>query len=248
MADYRHHIASVSLSLLLIVVTIGALPVVALEADSSYARPTTPGATADYRVALVAQEGDSITETGLRSVTLDFTADPDFSGSTANVTARNTSIRIGQSDTNGTTPAGPVSVSKPPANDRVTVNLLSPYRDLQPGDRIIVEVGNVTNSAIAAQGVQGLRGFALNVSATSSQNVTVGPVQTRYTLNASAQPSPAGTTTPTTAPETTGTSSSATVITLRPSPTGTNTTAAQPPNTTTNPAMSAIAGIKASAG
>lgn len=172
-----------------------ALPAVALSADSAYTRPTTPGAIGEYRISMIAEQGDPIDQGGLRSVTLDFSADSDFSGSVGGVMARDVEVRIGQGNGSGTVPAGPVEVSTNPAGNRLEITLLSPYQDVQPGDRIVVSVDNVRNSQIATQGVSGLRGFALGVSATNPQGVTAGPVQTRYTLNASQEP-PNATATP----------------------------------------------------
>jgi PGF-CTERM protein len=164
-----------------------AAPATALSADASV-DDTAPGAVGDYRVTLRPEAGDAVVENGLKSVTLDFSADRDFSGDLGNLSDRDVEIRVG--DGNGTVPAGEASVNQ--SGSEVTVTLERAFTGIEPGDRIVVNVYGVTNTEIAIQNPQSLRGFALDVSATGPQGNTSGPVEARYTIdpNATAQRTP----------------------------------------------------------
>ena len=188
MIDSYGRIVAVSLVLLTVFGAISALPVIALEPDSgsTYANPPAPGATAEYRVTVVAGQNDSVTRNGLKRVTLNYDADPDFSGSVAGVTARDVEVRITPPDANGSVPAGPVDVSTNPAGDRLVITLTSAYRNVRPGSQISVRVDNVRNTEIAIPDPQGLRGFALDVTTSDPQGNTDGPVEVRYTIDPNA--------------------------------------------------------------
>lgn len=164
-----------------------AAPATALSADASV-DDTAPGAVGDYRVTLRPEAGDAIVENGLKSVTLDFSADRDYSGDLGNLSDRDVEVRVG--DGNGTVPAGKTSVNQ--SGSEVTVTLERAFTGIEPGDRIVVNVYGVTNTEIAIQNPQSLRGFALDVSATGPQGNTSGPVEARYTIdpNATAQRTP----------------------------------------------------------
>jgi PGF-CTERM protein len=188
MIDSYGRIVAVSLVLLTVFGAISALPAIALEPDSgsTYANPPAPGATAEYRVTVVAGQNDSVTRNGLKRVTLNYDADPDFSGSVAGVTARDVEVRITPPDANGSVPAGPVDVSTNPAGDRLVITLTSAYRNVRPGSQISVRVDNVRNTEIAIPDPQGLRGFALDVTTSDPQGNTDGPVEVRYTIDPNA--------------------------------------------------------------
>lgn len=206
MISSHRRVVAVSLALLTVLGAVAALPALALEPDSgsTYARPAAPGATAAYHVVVGAQPGDSITQNGLKTVTLDYGADPDFSGSVAGVTARDVDVRVTAPGGNGTVPAGPVQVSTNPAGDRLTVTLLSTYQNVRPGTQIIVNVRGVRNTEIAIPDPQGPRGFALDVSASGPQGNTDGPVEVRYTIDPDAT-APNATQTANASTQTTGT-------------------------------------------
>ena len=188
MIDSYGRIVAVSLVLLTVFGAISALPAIALEPDSgsTYANPPAPGATAEYRVTVVAGQNDSVTRNGLKRVTLNYDADPDFSGSVAGVTARDVEVRITPPDANGSVPAGPVDVSTNPAGDRLVITLTSAYQNVRPGSQISVRVDNVRNTEIAIPDPQGLRGFALDVTTSDPQGNTDGPVEVRYTIDPNA--------------------------------------------------------------
>ncbi|PSP73787.1 hypothetical protein BRC86_08110 [Halobacteriales archaeon QS_3_64_16] len=188
MIGSRGRIVALSLALLTISGAVTALPALALEANSgsTYTRPTAPGATGEFRATMIAERGDNITQNGLKTVTLDFSADPDYSGSVAGVTPRDISLRVTAPSGNGTVPAGPVRVSSNPAGDRLTVTLLSAYQNVQPGDEISVRIDGVRNTEIAIPDPQGPRGFALDASVSDPQGSTDGPVELRYSIDPNA--------------------------------------------------------------
>lgn len=203
---------AVFIATLTIVGVVFAFPVVALQGDSSstYTDPRAPGAVAEYRVTVVTERGDSVVQNGLKRLTLNFAADPDFSGSVSNVGPRDVDVRVGNGST-GLRSVGPVTVSTSPSGDRLTITLSSAYNAVEPGDRIVVVANDVRNTRIAIPDPQGVRQFALDVTAGDPQGNTDGPVEVRYEIdpnatapNTTAAPSPTPTLTPnvTTSPTT----------------------------------------------
>ena len=162
-------------------------PGAALSADATVDDPA-PGAVGDYTVTLEPEAGDAVTENGLKSVTLDFGADRDYSGDLGNLSAQDVEVRVG--DSNGTVWAGETNVSQD--GSEVTITLQQAFENIKPGDRIVVRVFGVTNTDIALRNAQTLRGFALRASATDPEGNTDGPVEARYTIdpNATAQQTP----------------------------------------------------------
>jgi len=163
------------------VVTLGA----ALEADSgsTYANPEAPGATATYRITVVAEQNDTVVRNGLERITLNYGADSDFSGSLNGVTARDVDVTIWGGEEKRS-----VSVAKISTNSKgswMTINLRRSY-NIEPGEEISIEVTEVDSSEIAIQNPQGPRGFALNVRVLDGQGHGDGPVETRYTLDPNA--------------------------------------------------------------
>lgn len=158
-------------------------PGAALSADATVDDPA-PGAVGDYTVTFEPEAGDAVTENGLKSVTLDFGADRDYSGDLGNLTARDVEVRVG--DDNGTVWAGETNVSQ--NGSEVTITLQQAFANIQPGDRIVVRVFGVTNTDIALRNAQTLRGFAIRASATSPEGNTDGPVEARYAIDPEATP------------------------------------------------------------
>jgi PGF-CTERM protein len=183
----RHRVL---LILLILVVTVaGSGSVAALRADSgsTYASPSGPGATATYTATVVAQRGDVVTRSGLKRIRLDFSADPDFSGRLDNVSARDVTVRVEDGRTEDTRRVGPVWTVANSTEGMVRIALKSAYTKIQPGDEIVVEVADVTNTEIAIENPSGLRGFALDVAVGNSQGQFDGPVEVRYTIDPNAQ-------------------------------------------------------------
>jgi PGF-CTERM protein len=188
MTGSHERIIALSLALLTVFGVVAALPALALEPDSgsTYVNPSAPGATGEFRATVVAERGDNITQNGLKTVTLDFSADPDYSGSIAGVTPRDVEVRATAASGNGTVPAGPVRVSSNPAGDRLTITLPSAYQNVQPGDEISVTIDGVRNPEIAIPDPQGVRGFTLRVAASDPQGNTDGPVELLYSIDPNA--------------------------------------------------------------
>ena len=179
----------VSVLVVALVVTVaGAGSVAALRADSgsTEASPSAPGVTATYTVTVVAERGDAVTRGGLKEVGLNFNADPDFSGSLANVTAQDVTVKVRDGQTGDTSRAGPVQVAANATRNRVWIGLESASQ-VEPGDEIVVEIADVTNTEIAIDDPSGPRGFALNVSVANPQGQVDGPVETRYSIDPNAQ-------------------------------------------------------------
>lgn len=173
----------VAMVIALLASTLLAAPGAALSADATV-DDTAPGAVGDYTVTLRPESGDTVARNGLKKVTLDFGADRDYSGDLGNLTAEDVEVRVG--DESGTVWAGRTTVSQ--NGSEVTVTLEETFRNVKPGDRIVVQLFGLTNTEIALRNARGLRGFALRASATGPQGNTDGPVEARYAINASATP------------------------------------------------------------
>lgn len=93
---YRHAATASLITLFVLGAAVAPGAVLSVKAWNSN---TTPGATATYTIALQAEENDSITRNELRSVTIDFGADRDYSGELGNLTADDVEARVG--DENG---------------------------------------------------------------------------------------------------------------------------------------------------
>lgn len=180
MSDEQRWTVPVLIAALVASATLAA-PGAALSADATVDDPA-PGAVGDYTVTLRAEEGDAVTENGLKSVTLDFGADRDYSGDLGNLTARDVEVRVG--DENGTVWAGQTNVSQ--NGSEVTITLEQAFEDVRPDDRIVVRVFGVTNTEIALRNAQTLRGFAVRASATDPEGDTDGPVEARYAIDPNA--------------------------------------------------------------
>ena len=179
----RHRSIVTALVAVLVASAFVAVPGAALSADATVDDPA-PGAVGDYTVTLRPEAGDAVTENGLKSVTLDFDADRDYSGDLGDLTARDVEVRVG--DSNGTVWAGRTTVNR--SGEEVTITLEEAFRDVRPGDRIVVRVFGITNTEIALRNAQTLRGFALRASATGPDGNTDGPVEARYTIDPEATP------------------------------------------------------------
>ena len=101
--------------------------------------------------------------------------------------------------------AGSTSVISDDGGSELLITLDSAYTQIDPGDRIIVRVDNITNSEIAIANPKGPRGFALNVGVAGPRGNFDGPVEVRYALDPTARVSTAALTTPTAQPTTTST-------------------------------------------
>jgi PGF-CTERM protein len=143
---------------------------VALDADTAAPYPHSPGTTVDeFPVSVVAQRSDAITRNGMKSITLNFGADSSFDGSVQNVSAESVSVFItGQ---NNTRTLGSFNVSTN-QNGQVTVTFRQPV-SVRAGDRIVVDVGNVTTPSSDGD-------YVVGVSATTPSGRTDGPVTVGY--------------------------------------------------------------------
>ena len=189
------------LGLVIFGVVVAALPVptAALDGDSSatYTNPRAPGADGRYTVTLRTEENDTIVRNGLQQVSIDFGADRDFSGDISNVTGKDVAIYLEKANASGSVSLGAVRASTGEDSSELIVRLESVYRKIGPGDRIVVRIANVSNTEIAVPDPQGVRSFALRVSASGPGGGTDGPVQVRYEIapNATAPATNGGTTT-----------------------------------------------------
>ena len=194
--DWVRRRASV-LVVLLVVAAAGAGSGAALRADdgSTHASPSAPGATATYTVTVVAERGDAITRGGLEQIGLSFNADSDFSGNLANVSARDVTVKVrgrhGRTDR-----VGPMKVVVNATGNSLWIGLESAYTNIEPGDEIVVEIADVTNTEIAIDDPSGPRGFALDASVANPQGQVDGPVETRYSIDPNAQATGTQATTP----------------------------------------------------
>lgn len=234
---------------LLFLVVIGAASgsVAALRADSgsTHASPSAPGATAIYTVTVVAERGDAVTRGGLEQIGLNFDADSDFSGRLDTVTARDVTVRVRNRRTGETRRGGPVQVAANATRNRVWIGLRS-VSQVEPGDEIVVEIADVTNTEIAIDDPSGPRGFALNVSVANPQGQVDGPVETRYSIdpNASVNETANGTVSNATTRTTAATTDAGTGATTKGTETSGSTGDASPTGTTSGESSTDTAGTE----
>ncbi|PSP73934.1 hypothetical protein BRC86_07535 [Halobacteriales archaeon QS_3_64_16] len=201
MDTYRPPFARLALLALVlfgVVVTALPAPTAALDGDSgaTYTNPRAPGADGRYTVTVIAEENDTIVRNGLQRLSIDFGADRDFSGDISNVTGEDVAIYLEKANASGSVSLGAVNASTGEENSELIVRLESVYRAIGPGDRIVVRIANTSNTDIAVPDPQGVRSFALRVSASGPGGGTDGPVQVRYEIdpNATAPATDGGTT------------------------------------------------------
>ena len=151
-------------------VAVGSPAAVALEPDTAAPYPHSPGTTVqDFPISVVAERNDAIVLNGMGSITLDFGADSSFDGGVQNVTAEDIEVTIiGESDQRT---VGAFEVTESGGG---TIALDFTQRvPVAAGDRILVEVANVTTPSADGQ-------YSVSVSATTPSGTTEGPVSVGY--------------------------------------------------------------------
>ncbi|PSQ12481.1 PGF-CTERM sorting domain-containing protein, partial [Halobacteriales archaeon QS_7_68_65] len=151
-------------------VAVGSPAAVALEPDTAAPYPHSPGTTVqDFPISVVAERNDAIVLNGMGSITLDFGADSSFDGGVRNVTAEDIEVTIiGESDQRT---VGAFEVTESGGG---TIALDFTQRvPVAAGDRILVEVANVTTPSADGQ-------YSVSVSATTPSGTTEGPVSVGY--------------------------------------------------------------------
>ncbi len=142
----------------------------ALEADTAAPYPHSPGTTADeFPISVVAESGDAITRNGMKSITLDFSADSTFDGSVRNVSEETVNVAVIGQTSQRTVGAFNVSTS---GGGQVTITFRQPV-PIQAGDRIVVDAGGVTTPSADGE-------YVVAVSATAPSGATDGPVPVNY--------------------------------------------------------------------
>ena len=145
-------------------------PAAALNASSSAPFPHSPGTTVDsFPVSVTVQQGDAIAQSGMGSMTLNYAASDGFDGNLANVSPSDVSVYV--SNGTGVEPVTAYQVSKQ-GNGRLALDFQQPV-GVQPGDRIIADVGNVTTPSSSDS-------YAIGVSTTGADGGTDGPVPVGY--------------------------------------------------------------------
>lgn len=146
----------------------------ALEADTAAPYPHSPGTTSEsFVVSVIVERGDAIAKNGMKSITLNFAADSSFDGSVKNVSVETVSVYV--SSRSNTRTIGAFNVSTNPKG-KITVTFKRPV-PVSPGDRIIVDAGNVTTPS--AEGT-----YVVGVTATAPSGKTDGPVTVEYRVAA----------------------------------------------------------------
>lgn len=145
-------------------------PAAALNASSSAPFPHSPGTTVDsFPVSVTVQQGDAIAQNGMGSMTLNYAASDGFDGNLGNVSSSDVSVYV--SNGTGVEPVTAYQVSKQ-GNGRLALDFQQPV-GVQPGDRIIADVGNVTTPSSSDS-------YAIGVSTTGADGGTDGPVPVSY--------------------------------------------------------------------
>ena len=145
----------------------------ALDADTAAPYPHSPGTnTAEFPVSVVAQSGDAITGSGMKTMTVNFGADNRFDGSVTNVSGESVSVAvIGQS---GQRTVGSYDVSTT-QNGQVKITFQRPV-SVSAGDRIVADVGNMTTGSADGD-------YAVGVSVSTPSGTTDGPVSVGYKVD-----------------------------------------------------------------
>jgi PGF-CTERM protein len=151
-------------------VAVGSPAAVALEPDTAAPYPHSPGTTVqDFPISVVAERNDAIVLNGMGSITLDFGADRSFDGSVQNVTAEDIEVTIIGENDQRTVGAFEVTES---SGGTIALDFTQRV-PVAAGDRILVEVANVTTPSADGQ-------YSVSVSATTPSGTTEGPVSVGY--------------------------------------------------------------------
>jgi PGF-CTERM protein len=151
-------------------VAVGSPAAVALEPDTAAPYPHSPGTTVqEFPISVVAERNDAIVLNGMGSITLDFGADRSFDGSVQNVTAEDIEVTIIGENDQRTVGAFEVTES---SGGTIALDFTQRVQ-VAAGDRILVEVANVTTPSADGQ-------YSVSVSATTPSGTTEGPVSVGY--------------------------------------------------------------------
>lgn len=144
-------------------------PAAALNASSSAPFPHSPGTTVDsFPVSVSVQQGDAVAQNGVQSMTLNYATSDGYDGNLQNVSSSQVSVYV----SNGTAVETITGYQVVKKNNRLVLNFQQPV-NVDPGNRIIADVGNVTTPTSTGT-------YSIGVSTTANNGDTDGPVPVDY--------------------------------------------------------------------